>query len=71
MGIRMGDEKVIDLIVNDGLTCAFSGIHMGVYGRSCEEDGSLVKHKMNGHIVAINVRFRHIKKVVLKRRLYQ
>ncbi|MFC4619891.1 acetyl-CoA C-acetyltransferase [Camelliibacillus cellulosilyticus] len=31
-GYRMGDQPVIDLMVHDGLTCSFSGVHMGVYG---------------------------------------
>jgi acetyl-CoA C-acetyltransferase len=31
-GYRMGDQQVIDLMVHDGLTCSFSGVHMGIYG---------------------------------------
>ncbi|HDR4571315.1 TPA: acetyl-CoA C-acetyltransferase [Bacillus cytotoxicus] len=31
-GYRMGHSKVVDLNIVDGLTCSFSGIHMGVYG---------------------------------------
>jgi len=31
-GYRMGDQKVVDLMVHDGLTCSFSGVHMGIYG---------------------------------------
>ncbi|RAN84351.1 acetyl-CoA C-acetyltransferase [Bacillus sp. SRB_331] len=39
-GYRMGNNEVIDLNVADGLTCAFSGIHMGVYGGEvAKEDG--------------------------------
>lgn len=31
-GYRMGDQKVVDAVVHDGLWCAFGGVHMGVYG---------------------------------------
>ncbi len=31
-GTRMGDTKLIDLMVHDGLTCSFNNVHMGTYG---------------------------------------
>lgn len=31
-GLRMGDGAVKDLMVHDGLTCSFTGVHMGTYG---------------------------------------
>jgi acetyl-CoA C-acetyltransferase len=31
-GLRMGDSTVKDLMVHDGLTCSFTGVHMGIYG---------------------------------------
>lgn len=31
-GMRMGDGKVVDLMLNDGLTDAFDGLHMAVHG---------------------------------------
>lgn len=31
-GYRMGDGKLVDSVVHDGLWCAFGGCHMGVYG---------------------------------------
>jgi acetyl-CoA C-acetyltransferase len=31
-GLRMGDGAIKDLMVYDGLTCSFTGVHMGVYG---------------------------------------
>lgn len=71
-GYRMGNNEVVDLNIADGLTCAFSGIHMGVYGGEvAKEDGIFAKRKMNGHIVATNVRFQHIMKDVLKRKSCQ
>ncbi|MBA2872803.1 acetyl-CoA C-acetyltransferase [Anoxybacillus calidus] len=33
-GFRMGDSTVKDLMVHDGLTCSFNGVHMGNYGSS-------------------------------------
>lgn len=39
-GYRMGHNEVVDLNVADGLTCSFSGVHMGVYGGDvAKEDG--------------------------------
>lgn len=37
-GYRMGDAKVIDLMIYDGLTCSFTGVHMGTYGNSTAQD---------------------------------
>lgn len=31
-GLRMGDGSVKDLMIHDGLTCSFTGVHMGSYG---------------------------------------
>ncbi|MFS1516990.1 acetyl-CoA C-acetyltransferase [Bacillus sp. SCS-151] len=31
-GMRMGDADVKDLMIHDGLTCSFTGVHMGTYG---------------------------------------
>lgn len=31
-GNRMGDKSVVDMMVHDGLTCSFEGVHMGSYG---------------------------------------
>jgi len=37
-GLRMGDGKLRDLMIYDGLTCSFTGVHMGVYGNQVAED---------------------------------
>ena len=37
-GNRMGDKKVVDMMVHDGLTCSFEGVHMGNYGNSTAEE---------------------------------
>lgn len=31
-GLRMGDSKIIDLMIHDGLTCSFENVHMAVHG---------------------------------------
>lgn len=31
-GQKMGDASLQDLMIHDGLTCSFEGVHMGVYG---------------------------------------
>ncbi|MCA1032137.1 acetyl-CoA C-acetyltransferase [Bacillus timonensis] len=37
-GLRMGDASVKDLMVHDGLTCSFKGVHMGTYGNEVAEE---------------------------------
>ncbi|PLR76829.1 acetyl-CoA C-acyltransferase [Bacillus sp. V3-13] len=37
-GLRMGDASVKDLMVHDGLSCSFTGVHMGIYGNSTAEE---------------------------------
>lgn len=36
-GYRMGDKKVIDMMIHDGLTCAFQNVHMGSHGNGTAE----------------------------------
>lgn len=36
-GLRMGDAALKDLLLHDGLTCSFSGVHMGTYGNETAE----------------------------------
>lgn len=37
-GQRMGDKSVVDMMIHDGLTCSFEGVHMGTYGNSTAKD---------------------------------
>ncbi|WP_042354399.1 acetyl-CoA C-acetyltransferase [Bacillus rubiinfantis] len=37
-GLRMGDGAVKDMMIHDGLSCSFTGVHMGTYGNSTAED---------------------------------
>lgn len=36
-GLRMGDAVMKDLMTHDGLTCSFTGVHMGTYGNDVAE----------------------------------
>ncbi|WML29741.1 acetyl-CoA C-acetyltransferase [Neobacillus sp. OS1-32] len=40
-GLRMGDAAVKDLMIHDGLSCSFTGVHMGTYGNSTAEEMGL------------------------------
>ncbi|WP_068673849.1 acetyl-CoA C-acetyltransferase [Oceanobacillus sp. Castelsardo] len=42
-GSRMGDSKVKDLMIHDGLSCSFTGVHMGTYGNSTAEEFNLTR----------------------------
>ncbi len=54
-GLRMGDGVAIDLMVHDGLTCAFHNVHMAVHGsvvakeyeieRSAQDEWALRSHQ--------------------------
>ncbi|WP_409290723.1 acetyl-CoA C-acetyltransferase [Peribacillus sp. SCS-26] len=37
-GLRMGDAPMKDLMIHDGLSCSFTGAHMGTYGNSTAVD---------------------------------
>ncbi|AXI10659.1 acetyl-CoA C-acyltransferase [Oceanobacillus zhaokaii] len=42
-GNRMGDKTVKDMMISDGLTCTFTGVHMGNYGNSTAEEFGLTR----------------------------
>ncbi|SET75347.1 acetyl-CoA C-acetyltransferase [Oceanobacillus limi] len=42
-GNRMGDKSVKDLMIHDGLTCSFTGVHMGNYGNSTADEFELTR----------------------------
>lgn len=46
-GFRMGDSAVKDLMVHDGLTCSFTGVHMGTYGNSTAEEMDLSREEQD------------------------
>ena len=46
-GMRMGDSPVKDLMIHDGLTCSFTGVHMGTYGNSTSKDLELTRQEQD------------------------
>ncbi|KGP74168.1 acetyl-CoA C-acetyltransferase [Pontibacillus yanchengensis] len=46
-GFRMGDQSVKDLMVHDGLTCTFNGVHMGNYGNETAEEYELSREEQD------------------------
>ncbi|MFC4321866.1 acetyl-CoA C-acetyltransferase [Litchfieldia salsa] len=46
-GLRMGDSTVKDMMIHDGLTCSFEGVHMGVYGNSTAKELELSRESQD------------------------
>jgi len=46
-GARMGDTKMIDIVVNDGLTCAFNNCHMGITAENIVDQWSLTREELD------------------------
>ncbi|WP_449620164.1 acetyl-CoA C-acetyltransferase [Robertmurraya sp. Marseille-Q9965] len=46
-GLRMGDSAVKDLMVHDGLTCSFTGVHMGTYGNEVGEELNISREEQD------------------------
>ncbi|MFD2446813.1 acetyl-CoA C-acetyltransferase [Bacillus sp. CGMCC 1.16607] len=46
-GFRMGDAAVKDLMIHDGLSCCFTGVHMGTYGNSTAEELELTREQQD------------------------
>ena len=46
-GLRMGDSSVKDLMVHDGLSCSFTGVHMGTYGNSTAKEMELSREEQD------------------------
>jgi acetyl-CoA C-acetyltransferase len=58
-GLRMGDAAVTDLMVHDGLTCSFEGVHMGSYGNGVANEMELSRKDqdawaLRSHELALN-----------------
>lgn len=48
----MGDQKLVDAMLHDGLTDAMYGIHMGCTADNIAKNITfLVRHKMNLHLL--------------------
>jgi acetyl-CoA C-acetyltransferase len=46
-GARMGDAKIVDMMVHDGLTDAFSGVHMGITAENICEQWGLTREELD------------------------
>lgn len=46
-GLRMGDSKMTDLMVHDGLTCAFHHIHMAVHGSTVAKEYGISREEQD------------------------
>jgi len=46
-GYRLGDGKLVDTMVNDGLTDAFSQLHMGITAENVAEQWNLTREEMD------------------------
>jgi acetyl-CoA C-acetyltransferase len=46
-GLRMGDGTVKDLMIHDGLTCSFTGVHMGTYGNGTSAELKLTREQQD------------------------
>jgi acetyl-CoA C-acetyltransferase len=46
-GLRMGDGVLKDMMISDGLSCSFTGVHMGTYGNSTAEDLEITREEQD------------------------
>lgn len=46
-GLRMGDASVKDMMVHDGLTCSFNGVHMGTYGNAVAKEEEISREEQD------------------------
>ncbi|MBM7095549.1 acetyl-CoA C-acetyltransferase [Bacillus sp. H-16] len=42
-GVKMGPTKFEDMMIHDGLTCTFTGVHMGTYGNKTASEYELTR----------------------------
>ncbi len=50
-GMRMGDAQMTDLMITDGLSCSFTGVHMGNYGNTTAEELQLTREEQDSWAV--------------------
>ncbi|WP_059171816.1 acetyl-CoA C-acetyltransferase [Bacillus sp. FJAT-27445] len=46
-GFRMGDAQMQDLLLVDGLSCSFTGVHMGTYGNSTASEMGITREEQD------------------------
>jgi acetyl-CoA C-acetyltransferase len=50
-GVRLGDAKLVDSVINDGLWCAHCGMHMGMTGELVAEKYSITREMQDRYAV--------------------
>ena len=55
-GFRMGDSSVKDLMIHDGLSCSFTGVHMGTYGNSTAAEMEITREAQDEWALRSHVR---------------
>ncbi|MFJ7725984.1 acetyl-CoA C-acetyltransferase [Neobacillus sp. NPDC097160] len=55
-GFRMGDSSVKDLMIHDGLTCSFTGVHMGTYGNGTTAEMDITREAQDEWALRSHVR---------------
>lgn len=55
-GFRMGDSQVKDLMIHDGLSCSFTGVHMGTYGNSTADEMEISREAQDEWALRSHVR---------------
>jgi acetyl-CoA C-acetyltransferase len=58
-GLRMGNAEVLDLIIHDGLWCAFEQCHMGVSGEVVADEYHVSRDEQDRHAVDSHRRAAH------------
>lgn len=46
-GYRMGNATMKDLMLHDGLTCSFTGVHMGTYGNNIAREMNITREEQD------------------------
>ncbi|GAB6933609.1 acetyl-CoA C-acetyltransferase [Calditerricola satsumensis] len=48
-GYRMGNGELVDLMVHDGLTCAFHNVHMAVHGSNVAKEYGITREEQDAY----------------------
>ncbi len=57
-GYRMGDQRIVDTMIRDGLWCPFDDVHMGVHGSTVPAEKGVTREEMDAfalrsHVLAL------------------
>jgi acetyl-CoA C-acetyltransferase len=58
-GLRMGDGKLVDSLINDGLWCSFENCHMGISGEVVAENYSVARDEQDRYAAESHRRAAH------------